>query len=165
MKKIKITPIKRTLKARGGTSHHGDHIIASKDELVILFNAEPNIIRKHNHPLYPAGTQFGFCFYTQFRDVVTGIILFDHAQYFPIKGTEWIQWKINASSKALSKEARQYLEQLLYALRKSIKVPKTYKRYDYSDADNKPDVINMGKSQDNRKGKDKRAKVKTSSRT
>lgn len=129
MKRIGITPIKRTLKARIGTSHHGDYVLASKDEMIAITGDEPNINRKHQHPQFPSGTQFAFAFFTLIRGKKRGFLIYDYAQYFPIKGPEWIHWKIDASSKMTSKEIKLHVEELLYALRRSKKTPKLKKEW------------------------------------
>lgn len=114
----KLKPIKRTLKARRGLAHQGDYILASLDELKYLIGDSPNIVRKHNHPKFPAGTQFGFAFYTLIRDRRLGFLLYDYQVYFPLTGPEWVHWKIDADSKSNSKEFKLLMEELLYTLRK-----------------------------------------------
>lgn len=128
MSRIKIKPIKRTLKARRGLAHEGDYILASLDELIHLTGDDPNIIRRFNHPRFPSGTQFGFSFFTEIRGRRLGFLVYDYQVYFPLLGPEWIHWKIDASSKATSKEFKLHMEELLYSLRKSKKTAVTEKQ-------------------------------------
>lgn len=115
---ISIKPIKKTIKARRGLAHQGDYFIASLDELKELVGAEPNIIRKYNHPKFPAGTQFGFAFFTEIRGNRLGFLIYDYQVYFPLTGPEWVHWRIDATSKSTSKEFKLLIEELLYTLRK-----------------------------------------------